>query len=252
MNDQSQDSVRRLFTDSSADYASLFDLERRGVNWCFRRRLELAVEMTQGLNGYLLDAACGPGQITAAVFRSGGFQQAALVDISPAMIERAKENFPALPGSSGERAVCFHLQSIFDPLPADFPRFNLILVLGLIAHTGRLDELLGILADALQPSGRILLQSTLLDHVGTKMVRMATKKRHLRKFGYQSNYYSEADIREAAIRRGFIVEAIRRFGVGFPWGDKICAAANYHLENIGRNWASKHGSEGLFMLRFDG
>ena len=67
----------------------------------------------------------------------------------------------------------FVQSDVFDFKPSD-ARFDLILCLGLIAHTGRLDILLPHLKSMVTPRGRIILQTTLTDHLGTRIVRALT------------------------------------------------------------------------------
>jgi SAM-dependent methyltransferase len=249
LNNQSDDKIRRLFSDISDHYAGHFLESGRGTNHSFRKRLAIARKMTQGIRGNLLDVACGPGHITCAVLEGGGFPRATLVDISPEMLEKARSNVSRFSDLVEAPNVDFVLANIFDYYDPNETKYDLILVLGLIAHTGRLDDLLGKLRGMLAPDGVIIMQSTLLDHWGTKLVRSLTRKRHYRKFGYWSNYYTLSSIRDACQRQDLRVQSYERFCTGIPFGDRIYQRANHWIETRTEKWAVDHGSEAMFLLK---
>src|SRR5436305_2366773 len=100
-----------------------------GANFYFQTRLKIVRKLAAGSIGRLLDCAAGTGEITCAVLQSGRFSHATVVDISPAMLQTAKELLsPQLPGTELE----FVQSDVFN-FKSD-PRFDLILCLGLIAH----------------------------------------------------------------------------------------------------------------------
>jgi ubiquinone/menaquinone biosynthesis C-methylase UbiE len=67
-------------------------LEERasGANFNFQQRLTLACELGGASSGRLLDCAAGTGEITCALLKSTRFNHATVVDVSPAMLENAK------------------------------------------------------------------------------------------------------------------------------------------------------------------
>lgn len=93
----------------------------------------------------VLDVGCGPGQFTrhlpAEIAVVG-------IDISPAMIERARIGRPA-----GD----FRLHSYRDPLPAELGRFDCIIAIGCLEFCSDLARVLGHLAGAMAPCARLLL-----------------------------------------------------------------------------------------------
>jgi hypothetical protein len=119
----------------------------------------------------------------------------------------------------------------------------------LIAHTGRLDNLLAGLKTLLSSNGSILLQSSLFDHVGTKVVRALTRERYYRQHGYRITYFHHQDIVRAAQNARLEAVAVRRFTFGFPFGDRFWAGMNYRLEQKMQNWAKLHGAEAMYLLR---
>src|SRR5207249_961362 len=90
----------------------------------------------------------------------------------------------------------FIRSDVFNFKPAD-SGFDLVLCLGLIAHVGRLDILLSHLKSMLAPGGHIILQTTLTDHVGTRIVRALTARRELAKRGYRISWFSQREDRKS-------------------------------------------------------
>src|SRR5947207_11985602 len=62
-----------------------------GSSFYFQTRLKLACELAGASTGRLLDCAAGSGEITCALLESGRFPHATIVDISPAMLQSARE-----------------------------------------------------------------------------------------------------------------------------------------------------------------
>lgn len=240
--------VRDTFSRSTESYSGLFLQQRTATSFCFRRRLELAVELSQGSSGRMLDCATGTGEITAAVWQNRRLTQATIVDISPEMLGHARahiEQAVRRPSAS----LRFIPADIFEFLPAaSLELYDLVLCLGLIAHTGRLEELLTDMKSLLAPGGKILLQSTLLDHLGTRIVRAVTAERYFRNHGYYIHYFTAREIEEACNRCGLFIQETRRFAVGLPFGDKVWARGNCRLETVGQNWAARHGSEAIYVI----
>ncbi len=243
-------SVSQFFQGQVDAYSSLFAERKTGNNFCFRRRLALARELSGQGGGALLDCATGSGEITAAVLRQGRFQSAKLVNISSNMLARAKE---AIASAPLQTPCAFEVSDIFAYLgrAADEGRsFDLVLCLGLIAHTGRIDELLALLRNCLTPgTGRLLLQATLLDHPGTRLVRLLTRRRYERRSGYAISYFRLSELRDAVQRSGMRVVDERRFGLCVPFGDRLWRFGNYHAERIAERWAARHGAEILLAIQ---
>src|SRR5207249_1070800 len=83
--------VAEHFEQLSPRYTQHFSDRKSGTNFCFRKRLEIACELAAGSAGRLLDCACGSGEITSAILKTGRFQHATVNDISTAMQQRAKQ-----------------------------------------------------------------------------------------------------------------------------------------------------------------
>jgi len=115
-----------------------FEERASGANFNLQQRLALACELGGASSGRLLDCAAGIGEITCALLKSGRFNHATVVDVSPEMLQTAKE---LLTSQIKKAEIEFVQSDVFNFKPFN-SRFDLVLCLGLIAHTGGLDILL--------------------------------------------------------------------------------------------------------------
>jgi len=221
-----------------------FEQKASGASFNFRKRLTLTCELAGASAGRLLDCGAGTGEITCAVLKSGRFSHATIVDISSAMLQRAKE---LLSSQITNTELEFVHSDVFNFKPPD-SRFDLVLCLGLIAHIGRLDVLLPHLKSMLAPGGRIILQTTLTDHLGTRIVRALTARRELARRGYRIFWFSQQDIADACHAAGLRIVEIRRHSLGIPFGDRLWPWANFQLETRLQNWASRQGADTIYVL----
>jgi SAM-dependent methyltransferase len=215
-----------------------------GASFYFQKRLAIACELAGASAGRLLDCAAGTGEITCALLKSGRFSHATVVDISLAMLQSAEE---LLGSQITNTDLKFVRSDVFNFKPSD-SSFDLILCLGLIAHVGRLDILLPHLKSMLAPGGRIILQTTLTDHVGARIVRALTARRELTRRGYRISWFSQLNIADACNSAGLRIVETRRHSVGIPFGDRLWPWANFRLETRLQKWASRHGADAIYLL----
>ena len=175
------DPVTAYFDKLPETHKRQFEERASGANFNFQQRLTLACELGGASSGRLLDCAAGTGEITCALLKSGRFNHATVVDVSPAMLQSAKD---LLTSQIKNTELEFVHSDVFNFKPSA-SRFDLILCLGLIAHTGRLDTLLPHLRSMLTSGGQIILQTTLADHFGTRVVRALTSRSELARRGYR-------------------------------------------------------------------
>jgi glycosyltransferase involved in cell wall biosynthesis/2-polyprenyl-3-methyl-5-hydroxy-6-metoxy-1,4-benzoquinol methylase len=239
--------VQAFWQTQAENYTGNYADRPRGTNFNFRTRLAHACTLAEGLSGHLLDCACGSGEITHALLQSGRFPRATLVDISGPMLEIARKRMERLTYPVDITWVQDDVFHFLQSQPAT-PQYDLILCLGLIAHTGRLDELFARWKPRLRPGGRVLLQSTLLEHPGTRLLRAVSSRRHLRLKGYSIHYFRDRDITEAAEKQGLRILQRQRFALAIPYGDRIAPRLNYLLEKRLEHWASRHGAEALYLI----
>jgi ubiquinone/menaquinone biosynthesis C-methylase UbiE len=215
-----------------------------GANFSFQKRLTLACELAASSSGRLLDCAAGTGEITCALLKSCRFSHATMVDISSAMLQGAKE---LLSSQISKAQLEFVHSDVFNFTPSH-SRFDLVLCLGLIAHVGRLNILLPHLKSMLTPGGRIILQTTLIDHIGPRIVSALTARRELAQRGYRISWFSQRDIVDACHGAGLRILEMRRHSLGIPFGDRLWPWANFQLETRLQNWASRHGADAIYVL----
>jgi SAM-dependent methyltransferase len=246
------EAVRKLFAESSADYANLFLSHKTGKNFAFRQRLVLVTEVSQELTGRLFDCATGSGEIAASILAKGNFDCATLLDISQDMLDLAVRQIGATLAGKKLANIEFKCDDVFNfAVKEPNNQYDYILCLGLIAHTGRLDELLILLRGLLAKHGIIYLQTTLLDHWGTKIERFFTEERFLRNHGYRIAYFRHKDIVSACAQAGLKIVSRKRYSIGIPFGDRIFSWGNYHLERIFRSRMNNWGSEAIYTIKAD-
>jgi ubiquinone/menaquinone biosynthesis C-methylase UbiE len=247
MGNEMNDPVAAYFDKHAETHKRQFVGSGSGATFYFQTRLKLACELAEGSAGRLLDCAAGSGEITYALLKSGRFSHVTIVDISPAMLQSAKE---LLTSQMTKAELEFVKSDVLTFNPSD-SNFDLILCLGLIAHVGRLDVLLPHLKSMLTPSGRIILQTTLTDHAGTRIVRALTARRELGQRGYRVSWFSQRDIADACHAAGLRIVEMRRHSLGVPFGDRLWPWANYQLETRLQKWASRHGADAIYLLEQD-
>ena len=238
------DPVAKYFDRLPENHKRLFEERASGANFNFRQRLKLACELSGASSGRLLDCAAGTGEITCALLKSGTFTHATVIDVSPAMLQSAKG---LLTSQIKNVKLEFVESDVFTFKPND-SRFDVILCLGLIAHTGRLDILLPHLKSMLTPGGRIILQTTLTDHLGARIVGFVTARREVARRGYRISWFSQRDISDACDRAGLRILETRRHNVGIPFGDRFSPWANFQVETRLEKWASRHGADAIYLL----
>jgi ubiquinone/menaquinone biosynthesis C-methylase UbiE len=238
------DPVAAYFDKLPETHKRQFKRRPSGANFNFQQRLVLACELAGASSGRLLDCAAGTGEITCALLKSGRFSHATVVDVSPAMLRSAKD----LLTSQIKKAGLEFVQSDVFNFKSPDSRFDLILCLGLIAHTGRLDILLPHLKSMLAPAGRLILQTTLTDHLGTRIVRTLTSRREVARRGYRISWFSQRNIAAACDRAGLRILEKRRHSFGIPFGDRLWPWANFHFERRFEKWSSRRGADAVYLL----
>src|SRR5262245_2888719 len=241
---EGSDPVAANFDKHAKTHKRQFRKSASGTSFNFQQRLVLACELSAASSGRLLDCAAGTGEITCALLKSGRFTHATIVDISAEMLRSAKE---LLISQIKNADVEFVQSDVFNFKPSDAP-FDLILCLGLIAHTGQLDILLPHLKSMLMPGGRIILQTTLIDHFGTRIVRALSSRRELVQRGYRISWFSERDITDTCRNAGLQILQKRRHNVGIPFGDRIWPFLSFQLEKRLQEWSSRHGADAIYLL----
>jgi ubiquinone/menaquinone biosynthesis C-methylase UbiE len=237
--------VKAHFDGLSATYSRNFSRVRSGKSYEFGKRAALVATLVQDASGRLLDCACGTGEVTAIALKAGSFSHATINDISGAMLRAAKEQ---LKTGAFDGSLEYRQMDIRDYNPGVDERFDVILCLGLIAHVGNLGQLLGRLKAMLSRNGRIVLQTSVADHLGVRIVRHLTARRYSRRNGYALSYYSLRDIEMSCQDAGLAVQKTARYCFGLPFGDAVWARGNYWLETITQKLSARYGAEAICVL----
>jgi len=236
-----------FFDNVAASYGSLYDPRTRtGTAELFRIRLEVAAELARGKAGPLLECARGTGEVTEVVLRASGIGQAVVNDLSPAMLaycrRRLDRGVPAVEVEWHERDVFEFLESLRGR------EFGLVLCLGLLAHVGRATELLQRLRAVTARNGTVLLQASVLEHPGVRLVDRVVRAWPGR-FPHRVVQYRLGDLMRLAESSGFAVTRVRRYGVCLPFADRWAGRLNYHIERSLARRLSRSGGEAVLELR---
>jgi len=239
--------VQSFFDAQAAHYSDFFQMETQtGAAVLFQARMALCVDMLAGRGGALIDCASGTGEISRAVALAYPWEHIFINDLSPSMIERCRKVMSDIPA---ETRVNWNIGSVFDlNKTLKGTRFDVALCLGLIAHCGRLPQLLREVREFLKKDGVLVLQSSLLDHPGDFITKFATRSLLSRR-NYRVEGFSLATVLTEARRAGFERVAMRRFGVCLPFGDRILGRLNYRLEREFALRLDRRGGEALIILR---
>src|SRR5437764_13242991 len=85
------DPVGTYFDKLPETHKRQFEERASGANFNFQQRMKVAYELGDTSSGRLLDCAAGTGEITCGLLKSGRFNHATVVDVSPAMLQTAKD-----------------------------------------------------------------------------------------------------------------------------------------------------------------
>ena len=239
-------SVHEHFEGAAKKYSSNFLNLKSGRNYEFKTRLNIVTNMLRGASGRFLDFACGSGEITASILSSGHYSDAVICDISSNMLSLASE---AISHSDAAENTTFIHGDIFNYLREKRGEFDVMLCLGLIAHSGHVEELLNLANESLSPNGRLILQSSIADNWNIRIVKFACNILRINTHGYRLNYYSSSVLARLINEAGFRIEKQQRYSFSLPLGDKFWAKGNYYLENVMQSISARFGAECIYMLR---
>lgn len=242
--------IENFFDRTSEIYSDYFDLENKsGKSFNFNKRLEIILKLSSQSSGRLLDCAVGDGKITANVIQSHKFTEVTLVDLSSKMLELADNNCQKQV-TNDINIQSFNLDIFeFVQNQAVHQEYDLIICSGLIAHIPNTLELLQSLRKLLSSNGRIIIQTTLLDHPVTQIVKLLTQKQYLQRNGYQIIYYTYNDIIKLCQAADLQIESVQKFSLGCQFLDNILPPTwNYALESLLANLSKYIGSEAIYFL----
>ena len=95
---------------------------------------------------------------------------------------------------------------------------------------------------------RIILQTTLINHFGMRIVRADSSRRELAQGGYRISWFSERDITDACRIAGLQILEKRRHSLGIRFGDRIWPSVYFEFEKGLQEWSSRHGADSIYLL----
>jgi len=241
-------SVKEFFDQQASYYSEFYDeTTKTGAAVLFQMRQHFATALLSGEGrGHLLDLATGSGHITRTIADAYSAERLHLNDISTLMLDTCRHVFADHPLSTGIEWSNEDAFALLDQLGET--RYSVILCLGLIAHTGRLEDLLSKAYKALNSGGVLLIQSSLSDNPGAWLTA-ALAKSNLRRRPYKLSSYQLSQLLGAATANGFEIAGMRRFGICLPFGDRLLGRWNYRLEAAFAANISRRGGEVVLKLR---
>lgn len=183
--------VRESYDRVAADYAEHFrdELDAKPFD---RKMLDWLSEKTGG-SGVVCDMGCGPGQAARYLHERGA--RACGVDLSAAMVERARRLHPDIPFEQGDMRA---LTNVADDAYAG------VAALYSVIHVPRasLGRALGELRRVLRPAGVLLVAF----HIGRETVRR--EEWWGKEVSLDFNFFETAEIKEQLTSAGFALEEV--------------------------------------------
>jgi ubiquinone/menaquinone biosynthesis C-methylase UbiE len=211
MSDARTDAARTHFDRWSRSY------ERDRVSrWLAQLQSEALAELELVAEDTLLDIGCGTG---AAVRQAGGTVRRAVgVDLSPAMIARAREL------AAGLDNVSFQEGDVGSSLPFADGEFTAVLCTTAFHHFARPLETIAEIARVLAPGGRLVIGDANRDHLAVRVLDVLLRLFQRSHVGFRSPAQISADLRAARFAR-VRVKTTLNGGYALVRADRVAQAA---------------------------
>ena len=242
---ENKENINKFFNkkDTVRNYSNNFKNEFSGINFSFRKRLSLVSSMIERKIDSILDIGVGTGEITSKIIEENQVQAVTIIDVSDKMLSAAKDNILKLPKEIDIKCINSDFETL-DPLTG---KFDLILCLGLIAYLDDFEGFLVKLKKHLKPDSEVIIQSSLSNNIGLKLMYKLSFKRNLSSFGFKTKIYELEELRSILKRNNFVILKEIRYLLSIPYANKL-SSLNYFLEFIFQPISKYMGSEILLKV----
>lgn len=192
----------------------------------------------------IIDVGCGDGSISLQFLPVAS--RLTLVDRSPNMLTRARENSPP---EYRSRVEYVH-SDLLDFIP-DHP-YDIVLCIGVLAHVDSVEATVARVAELIRPGGRAVLQVTDYDQALSRVLfaSYALRDALTHERSYALNKMTAAEVVEIAARHGMQLAASRRYSLAMPGMGKLPYSWLRRFEEFAMRhpFLSRHSSQSMILL----
>ena len=116
-----------------------------------------------------------------------------MIDVSEEMLRITTKRILSTSDDLEIEPICKDIESI----RLEENKFDLVLCIGLIAYVDNLDNFLNEIISSSKPGAYIILQSSLTNNLGLKLMLNLSKKNNKAKFGFELSEYSLNNLTKA-------------------------------------------------------
>lgn len=192
---------------------TLFDRPERyldGSRYNIVIRAETVNEFVRGRHyKHILDIGCGDGSISLPLLRADN--RLTLVDVSSAMLAASRRRIPP---ELVRNVECVNKEFLAAPLVG---RYDLILCVGMLAHTNSPAAVIAKLGSLLEPEGYVIVQFTDSNHLLSRALGVYSKIRNwLTAPPYCVTTLSEEEVLRMFVEQGLQLDSAYRYSLPLP------------------------------------
>jgi 2-polyprenyl-3-methyl-5-hydroxy-6-metoxy-1,4-benzoquinol methylase len=197
-------------------------------------------------NCNLLDLGCGDGSLSLQFVEEAN--HIALVDISAAMLEVAKQKTPPWLRTK----VDFVNTNLADYAPKDL--FDIVLCIGVLAHVASVEDTVAQVSELMKPGGRCILQITDNGRIFGRILSFYSKLRTILSYGYALNQTTSAQLVRLSSRNRLALHGEHHYLSPFPGMGRMPNRwlFNYQLFTLHNPFFSRLGSESILLFSKQG
>ncbi|MBI4520423.1 MAG: class I SAM-dependent methyltransferase [Gemmatimonadetes bacterium] len=192
----------------------------------------------------ILDLGCGDGTLSLQFVLQNN--QVTMVDLSQAMLDRARSRTP-----EHLRSRVRYVYSDLLELPLEDP-YDIVLCIGVLAHVGSVDQTIDKISRLLRAGGRCILQITDSSRSLTRLIHSyySLRERLRSRVGYSLNRMTVDETLAVAARHSLRLVSVRRHALLFPGMGRLPShwLLEYDLFVMSHPLLSRYGSSALLLL----